>query len=73
MLRALQLPAGDHTIVFTYDPQEVHKTEGIAKTSVYIILLLIVLAIAWTIVSAQRHNKKDQKEEEEKELTKDNE
>lgn len=73
VLRALQLPAGDHTIVFTYDPQEVHKTEGIAKTSVYIILLLLVLAIAWTIVSAQRRNKKDQKEEEEKELTKDNE
>ena len=71
VLRALQLPAGDHTIVFTYDPQEVHKTEGIAKTSVYIILLLLVLAIAWTIVSAQRRNKKDQKEE--KELTKDNE
>lgn len=73
VLRALQLPAGDHTIVFTYDPQEVHKTEGIAKTSVYIIILLLVLAIAWTIVSAQRRNKKDQKEEEKKELTKDNE
>lgn len=71
VLRALQLPAGDHTIVFTYDPQEVHKTEGIAKTSVYIILLLIVFAIAWTIGNARRRNKKDQKEE--KESTNDNE
>ena len=35
VLRALQLPAGDHTIVFTFDPQEVHQTEGIAKASVY--------------------------------------
>ena len=73
VLRALQLPAGDHTIVFTYDPQEVHKTEGIAKTSVYIILLLLVLAITWTIVSAQRRNKKEKDQKEEKELTKDNE
>ena len=73
VLRALQLPAGDHTIVFTYDPQEVHKTEGIAKTSVYIILLLLVLAIAWTIVNAQRRNKKEKDQKEEKELTKDNE
>jgi hypothetical protein len=59
VLRALQLPAGDHTIVFSFDPQEVHKTEKIAKTAVYIILLLLVFAAAWTIGNSQRHRKKD--------------
>ena len=60
VLRALQLPAGDHTIVFSFDPQEVHKTEKIAKTAVYIILLLLVFAAAWTIGNSQRRRKKDQ-------------
>ena len=57
VLRALQVPAGDHTIIFNFDPQEVHKTEGIAKTSVYIILLLIICAIAWAIYSGMRRKK----------------
>ncbi len=63
VLRALQLPAGDHTIAFTYDPQEVHKTESLAKTSVYIILLLVIFALAWTIGNAQRRNKKEKEED----------
>ena len=67
VLRALQLPAGDHTIVFTYDPQEVHETEGIAKISVYAILLLVVLALAWTIGNSQRRRKKAVEAAEEKE------
>lgn len=60
VLRALQVPAGDHTIVFTFDPQEVHKTEGVAKTSVYIILLLILCAIAWAIYSGLRGKKEEE-------------
>ena len=63
VLRALQLPAGDHTIVFTYDPEEVHETEGIAKTSVYIILLLVVFAIAWSIGNSQLRRKKEKEQE----------
>ncbi len=54
VLRAMQLPAGDHTIVMTYDPEEVHKTEGIAKTSVYVILLLIVGSLGWGIYKTTR-------------------
>ena len=63
VLRAMQLPAGDHTIVFTFDPDEVHKTEGIAKTSVYIILLLVVFTLAWSIGNSQRRRKKELEQE----------
>ncbi|MBR5640076.1 MAG: YfhO family protein [Muribaculaceae bacterium] len=61
VLRALQVPAGDHTIVFTFDPQEVHKTEAVAKTSVWLILLLILGALGWAIYSGLRR-KKDEAE-----------
>ncbi len=54
VLRAMQLPAGDHTIVMTYDPEEVHKTEGIAKTSVYVILLLAIVSLGWGIYKTAR-------------------
>lgn len=60
VLRAMQLPAGDHTIVFTFDPDEVHKTESVAKTSVYIILLLVVFAFAWSIGRSQRRKKEQE-------------
>lgn len=61
VLRALQVPAGDHTIVFTFDPQEVHKTESLAKTSVWLILLLILGALGWSIFSGL-HRKKIEEE-----------
>lgn len=57
VLRALQVPAGDHTIVFTFDPQEVHKTETLAKTSVWLIMLLIAGALGWAIYSGVRHKR----------------
>lgn len=57
VLRALQVPAGDHTIVFTFDPQEVHKTETLAKTSVWLIMLLIAGALGWAIYSGVRRKK----------------
>ena len=63
VLRAMQLPAGDHTIVFTFDPQEVHKTESMAKTSVYIILLLILAALGWGIYKGFKNKEEDPAEE----------
>lgn len=61
VLRALQVPAGDHTIVFTFDPQEVHKTETLAKTSVWMILILVLGALGWAIYSGLR-SKKDEEQ-----------
>ena len=60
VLRALQVPAGDHSIVFTFDPQDVHKTESMAKASVWIIVLLIIFTLAWSIGFSQRRRKKEE-------------
>lgn len=59
VLRAMQVPAGDHTIVMTFDPQEVKDTEGVAKASVYSILLLVLLALGWGIYKGSRKEKED--------------
>lgn len=48
VLRALQVPAGDHEIVFHYDPQEVHLTETIATTSIITIFVALLLALGLT-------------------------
>ena len=39
----MQLPAGDHTIVMTYDPQEVHQTEGLATGAIIAIFAILLL------------------------------
>lgn len=42
ILRALALPAGDHEIVFTYDPKSIDRTEAIAYSAMVILLLSIL-------------------------------
>ena len=49
VLRALQLPAGDHEIDFKYDPDEVNKTQSWATIAVVIIYLLLLLALNYAI------------------------
>lgn len=45
VLRAMQVPAGNHSIVMTYDPDEVHQTETAAIVAILIIFLGILAAI----------------------------
>lgn len=54
VLRALRIPAGDHTVVFTFDPQEVHATDTVAKTSIAGIFVCLIAAVA---VAATRRKK----------------
>ena len=49
VLRALQLPAGDHEIDFKYAPDEVNKTQTWATIAVVIIYLLLLLALNYAL------------------------
>ena len=49
VLRALQLPAGDHEIDFSFAPDEVSKTQGWASVAVIAIYLLLLLALNYVL------------------------
>ena len=57
VLRAMQLPAGDHTIEMTYDPQEVHQTEAVATCAVVAIFILLLLAANLALFKQLRKGK----------------
>lgn len=46
MLRAVRIPAGNHTLEMIFDPQSLHATTTVAYISVIIIYLLSLAAIA---------------------------
>lgn len=46
LLRAVNVPAGPHTIVMTFDPQSLHATTAIARVAVILIYVLVLMAIA---------------------------
>ena len=55
VLRALSIPAGEHEIVFRYQPQSIARTEGIAFASIGGIILLLLAAAFMPLV--RRNNK----------------
>ena len=46
-LRGLKIPAGKHTIIFTFDPESLHVTNTIGAISVIIIYLLLAAAVGY--------------------------
>lgn len=53
ILRALRLPAGEHTVTMTFDPESIHTTGAVAYASVSIIYLLLLLAIFVTALKGK--------------------
>ena len=62
VLRALQLPAGDHEIDFSYTPDEVSKTQSWATIAVVIIYLLLLLALNYVLFGDKLFKKKNEPE-----------
>ena len=56
VLRALQVTPGKHEVVLSFFPKSIDRTETIAYAA-YVLLLLIVLALAWT---AYQHRRRQQ-------------
>ena len=54
ILRAANIPAGEHTVEMTFDPHSIHVTEAIAWTAIAIIAAGIVAAIAVTIARKRK-------------------
>lgn len=52
LLRALQIPAGDHTVEMTFRPKSVTATVGVARVSVVLIYLLALAALMVSLLNA---------------------
>ena len=59
VLRALQLPAGDHEIDFKFAPAEVNKTQTWAKVAVIAIYILLLLALNYALFGSRLRKKEE--------------
>lgn len=60
VLRALNIPAGDHKIEMYFDPQSIHTTTTVASVAVILIYLALIAGVIFTLLKTQ--NKKEEEE-----------
>ena len=56
VLRAIKVPAGQHEVVMTFDPQTLHITETIAYVALAV-LALILIAMLGLSIYRKKHQK----------------
>lgn len=54
VLRALTVPAGNHEIVFRFEPASIAVTEGISFASIGIILLSLIAIVVYSLIKDQK-------------------
>jgi uncharacterized membrane protein YfhO len=54
VLRALEMPAGTHTVVMTFDPASIHVTERIAFAALILLAVAVVAALLIYIRGARQ-------------------
>lgn len=58
-LRALNVPAGEHEIVFSYEPDSVRKGNMVSVICIIVLFLTIAGVIGWTVYKRRRHEEAD--------------
>ena len=61
VLRALNLPAGSHTVEFVFDPESIHVTNTIATIAIILIYLLSAGALGFVVLGILKKGKTSQK------------
>lgn len=62
ILRAINVPAGHHTVTMTFDPQSVHTTTGIATAAVILIYILVLAALILAVLHNENEDKLAEKD-----------
>ena len=54
VLRAIKVPAGEHEVIMTFDPQTVHITEAIAYAALGLLALMLISLLAYSYYRSRR-------------------
>ena len=64
LLRSIDIPAGEHSVEFTFRPSSVGATVGVAKASVWTIYLLLIVAVIVSLIRKPSDTADENKAEE---------